>query len=203
MPNWCDNDLYIYGKGRFEIADAIASSDRVIDFEKVVPMPAELREIPTGSLTADAEVLLGWRDAESMLAWKWVKEAAITSVEELKAYLVKTYPELPGLAEKMKTLKAELGYSDWYEWSCAKWGTKWNADNGGVRYDQRTRIHLTFLTAWSPPWPIVDALSEKYPDTKFSLRYYECGMGFKGWYARKGAKVLGDVHERYRGRRGG
>lgn len=202
MPNWCDNDLYIYGKRRVEIADAIAGSDRVIDFEKIVPMPAALREIPKGSLTADAEVLLGWRNAEVMLDWTWVKEAGVTSVKDLKIYLVKTHPDLPELAEKMKALKAELGYADWYEWACAKWGTKWNVD-GGVRDDQRTRIRLTFSTAWSPPWPIVDALSEKYPETKFSLRYYECSMGFKGWYARKGAKVLGDVHEQYRGRRGG
>ena len=82
------------------------------------------------------------------------------------------------------------------------WGTKWNTD-GGYRDDQGTRIMLTFDTAWSPPIPIVDALSELYPKTKFSLRYYECGMGFKGRYAVKGGKVIAEEHGEYRGRRGG
>ena len=100
-------------------------------------------------------------------------------------------------------MKAETGYTSWYEWCCNSWGTKWNSSEG-VRDDQRTRICLTFDTAWSPPMPIVDGLSEMYPKTKFSLRYYEAGMGFKGHYAMKGGGVVAKQYtEGYRGGRGG
>lgn len=203
MPNWCDNDLYIYGKHRTEIADAIANGENVIDFEKIVPMPPGLIEIMKGSTSSDAEILLGWRDPDGMLGWDWVKAEGISDVEGLKAYLVKNNPDLPAIAEKMKALKEETGYSDWYQFAIERWGTKWNTD-GGSRDDGRTRICLTFHTAWSPPMPIVDALAKKYPKTRFSLRYYECGMGFRGHYEVKGDDVLWDDYwEDYRGNRGG
>lgn len=203
MPNWCENDRYIYGARRGEIADAIQGSEGVIDFEKIVPMPAELKETTKGSVSSEAEILLGWSTGSNMLDWAWVKDAGVTTIEELKAYLVKRTPELPAIAEKMRALREQTGYSDWYEWSVANWGTKWNVA-GGDHVDRGSRIRLTFSTAWSPPKPIVMALSEKYPTSKFSLRFYECGMGFKGHYAVKGGRVLADAWDNaYRGRRGG
>jgi hypothetical protein len=203
MPNWCENDLYIYGGRRHDIVEAIRGDEAVIDFEKIIPMPDGLKETTKGSRSSEAEVLLGWSTGADMLNWAWVKEAGVTTIEELKAHLVKRNPELPAIAENMKALKEQTGYADWYEWSVNNWGTKWNATEG-MCYAQRTRIRLTFWTAWSPPVPIVEALSEKYPTTKFSLRFYECGVGFKGHYAMKGGKVLADVwNDSYRGRRGG
>ena len=203
MPNWCENDLYIYGKHRVEIADAIANGENVIDFEKIVPMPAGLKGTTKGSVSADAEVLLGWSDGSRMLDWDWVKAEGVTNIEELKEFLVKKNPKLPEIAEKMKAIKEETGYSDWYDWAIDHWGTKWNTDCG-IRADGKTRICLTFSTAWSPPQKIVDALALKYPKTRFSLRYYECGVGFRGHYEVKGDDVLwDDFWDNYRGSRGG
>lgn len=51
----------------------------------------------------------------------------------------------------------KYGYDTWYDWSCANWGTKWNA------YDTCININtneIFFNTAWSCPLPILDKLAE-------------------------------------------
>ena len=60
----------------------------------------------------------------------------------------------------------------WYQWNIARWGTKWNA------YDQEvTEGKLRFDTAWSHPYPVVEALSKKHPDTKFEVKYADEDLG--------------------------
>lgn len=48
------------------------------------------------------------------------------------------------------------GYDTWYDWSCAKWGTKWNACDTYME----TECTLGFNTAWSCPLPVLDKLAE-------------------------------------------
>ena len=47
---------------------------------------------------------------------------------------------------------------NWYEWNLDNWGTKWNANGSEVMNGDRF-ICLSFNTAWSPPGPVIDALS--------------------------------------------
>jgi len=203
VPNWCSNDLYIYGKGRHEIVTAIAGKDHaVIDFDKIIPMPTILSGTVKGSTENMAAVLLGWETGSYMLDWDWVKEAGVTTLEGLKALLLKRDNTLLATAETMKQARAETGYTNWYDWCVENWGTKWNAHDGSCE-EHRTRFLLQFDTAWSPPVPVIEALSEKYPKNKFSLRYYEAGMGYKGRFAVKGGQVLENYQGEYRGRRGG
>ena len=64
---------------------------------------------------------------------------------------------------------------DWYERCIEKWGTKW------LGYDLCVgETSLQFLTAWSPPIPIIGKLAELHKDTEFRLEYHEPGMGFCG-----------------------
>lgn len=49
------------------------------------------------------------------------------------------------------------GYDTWYDWSCANWGTKWNAYDAFFDEENNT---ITFNTAWSCPLPILDKLAE-------------------------------------------
>ena len=65
---------------------------------------------------------------------------------------------------------------DSYNWAIANWGTKWTsygytADTGFK--DDR----LTFLTAWSAPHPILEKLSEMYPDIKFEHEWADEDIG--------------------------
>lgn len=47
---------------------------------------------------------------------------------------------------------------NWYSWSCEHWGTKWNAYDGLVDYDEKT---VTFSTAWSFAEPVIRELARQ------------------------------------------
>lgn len=49
------------------------------------------------------------------------------------------------------------GYDTWYDWSCANWGTKWDAYDTYI--DKENNI-IEFNTAWSCPLPVLDKLAE-------------------------------------------
>lgn len=90
-----------------------------------------------------------------------------------------------------------------YDWCIQHWGTKWNVgDTVQLRRFARS-VLFTFDTAWSPPTPIVFALSERFPGFRFSLRYWEGGVGFQGHVVCKDGEVLDEDQREYRGRRGG
>ena len=79
-----------------------------------------------------------------------------------------------------KEMIAKYGYSDWYNFCCAKWGTKWNACDVDLQLTSPTSLSISFNTAWSPPTPVIEAIAEKYPFADITLSFYEEGMGFAG-----------------------
>ena len=91
---------------------------------------------------------------------------------------------------------AKYGYSDWYNFCCAKWGTKWNASNVDLQLTSTTSVSISFDTAWSPPIPVIEAIAEKYPFADITLSFYEEGMGFAGEvFFSKGEKVYEEEQE--------
>lgn len=67
------------------------------------------------------------------------------------------------------------GCADWYSWSCAHWGTKWNAYHHREQEDDATQIE--FDTAWSAPHPVIQKLSMMYPDVKITHKWADEDMG--------------------------
>lgn len=49
------------------------------------------------------------------------------------------------------------GLNNWYDWSVANWGTKWNAQHSSLN----NKNTLWFDTAWSCPIPVLNKLAEK------------------------------------------
>jgi hypothetical protein len=93
-----------------------------------------------------------------------------------------------------------------YEWCVSNWGTKWGFyDFSPIRFGKNgDRAKVSFQTAWSPAFPLFNAMAKKFPTLTFTVRYFERGMGFKGLYKVKGDEVLADeCSENYRGNRGG
>ncbi|MBR1591709.1 MAG: hypothetical protein IJ666_01705 [Ruminococcus sp.] len=65
---------------------------------------------------------------------------------------------------------------DSYNWAIANWGTKWNS----YGYTEETDFKdgkLTFLTAWSAPHPILQKLSEMYPDIRLEHEWADEDIG--------------------------
>ena len=71
------------------------------------------------------------------------------------------------------------GYTNWYDFCNAEWGTKWDVD-AEVIMATPSQVDLAFDSAWAPPicW------YEKMLALGFEVDayYYESGMGFCGHY---------------------
>lgn len=65
---------------------------------------------------------------------------------------------------------------DSYHWCIANWGTKWNSYGytGNIFFENGK---MTFYTAWSAPHPILEKLSEMYPDIKFEHEWADEDIG--------------------------
>jgi len=98
--------------------------------------------------------------------------------EDALSAIVDKYVRKDGHGEKVFDFELVIPVGevpDWYERRVEKWGTKW------IGYDLSVgETELRFLTAWSPPIPIIGKLAELHRDTEFRLEYHEPGMGFCG-----------------------
>ncbi len=111
-----------------------------------------------------------------------MKKVGVATVEEFTAWIHEhQYKEEEDVFEQARrSIRAfeETGFADWYEWSIANWGTKWNASDFQVIKDEPGRYEFDFDTAWSPPEPIYAKLAEMFPGLCFEISGDEPGMGF-------------------------
>ena len=63
--------------------------------------------------------------------------------------------------------------TDWYNWRLSNWGTKWNAYEIEVDWDEEYKecIEINFQTAWSPPEPIYFKLDEIFGE-RISVNWF-------------------------------
>lgn len=69
------------------------------------------------------------------------------------------------------------GNNNWYDWSAANWGTKWNAYGFDPNTDYSKEKELKFLTAWSAPHPVIAKLSEMFPSVKLEHEWADEDIG--------------------------
>jgi len=67
-----------------------------------------------------------------------------------------------------------------YDWCIQNWGTKWNFSEITIEEISSHILIYEFLTAWSPPEPLVIKMSQMFPSLKFELEYREEGVDFEG-----------------------
>ena len=73
--------------------------------------------------------------------------------------------------------RERYGENNWYDWSVKNWGTKWNAYGYDETFSYTPGEPLLFLTAWSSPHPILEQLSEKYPDMEITHEWADEDIG--------------------------
>ncbi len=140
MPNWAYNNMTVESDGS-ETGDeqlrcfvnVAITEDSELTFSGHLPMPKEL-DIGNAPFA-------GIKDDESLLE-------ALAKIEN---------PETPEFTKgnllkqiKMYQNKKEFGYSSWYDWNCAKWGTKWDASQSNVSSFGNS-VQISFNTAWDLP----------------------------------------------------
>ena len=85
-------------------------------------------------------------------------------------------------------LREGKAWFNWYDWHCAKWGSKWNAHDVDVIVDfDACSLTIFYMTAWSPSIPVVQKLMSKNKSLTFRYYYYEPGMAFAGFMDSDGA----------------
>jgi hypothetical protein len=181
MPNWCSNSLTTpvngdrfwaviteiartsgkvdkYGEEDCKVTPEDFASERLIFipdlFDWFVPLPPELKDICVGGTTINGERHTHWRE---------VGEGDDRH-------------NVPVTEAELLELRIRYGAADWYDWSVARWDTKWDTTADWVADSEE----LQFDTAWVPPRGFVQRLSEQFPETTFRLAYCEGGMGFFG-----------------------
>ena len=90
----------------------------------------------------------------------------------------------------------KYGSSNWYDWKCTNWGTKWgdyeiSASEITQSYEARMNdtvdlidswhINFNYTTAWAPGEnELAYAICKQFPKLKAMIQYEEPGMAFAG-----------------------
>ena len=184
MPSWCENNVTITGEVEHveNFGHFVKGKELVFDFEKVIPMPEELKgtRSPMTIVKTQAEVDKLQKDLEEQKKNDkdgWLRSTKTVAMTEKK---VKELGEKYGYIEE-PTWDNDMNFTgykkkpiiEWHRFSNHYWGTKWNAcdtempnytkhENGKAILDYR------FNTAWSPPVGIFLALSHIFKEVHIS-----------------------------------
>lgn len=78
-------------------------------------------------------------------------------------------PQPPNIKDENECQKTEAnGMPAWWNWRLGNWGTKWEAWDFSESMDKPGVYAIYFITAWSCPLPIYEALAERFKDCTFT-----------------------------------
>ena len=177
MPNHTANNFTVTGPKAdvLRFVAQIKGNDSEIDFNKVLPIPDELRGTSSPSrIMTQEEIDKIWAE------WNKRKDEGKLSSFEMER------PMGLGITQaKYDEFILKYGYADWYDWSIFNWGTKWNAYdvtewsvNECSEYTTSATIY--YETAWSPATALWLNVSKDYPTLEFYHEFADEGGAFLG-----------------------
>lgn len=188
MPNHIVNHISLQGDPEKirSMLEAIKSDEHGIgsvDFNKIIPMPESLG-IEAGSRTDRG--LQAYRDFINVYTFArsindTAKALENIPVESEEVFLRQRTDIRRDEWELGKTAWhniREYGAPTWYDWCISNWGTKWNA----YGYSEDTIDYhdggtLYFQTAWSAPHPILEKLTQMFPDIMLEHEWADEDIG--------------------------
>ena len=92
------------------------------------------------------------------------------------------------------------GHTNWYDWSVARWGTKWDVSTEGLEFtdngDGTASISGWFDSAWAPPITAYETFCEDMDGVYIEASYHEGGMDFGGfWDSESGEEHMDGIQE--------
>lgn len=179
MPNYVTTKLTFRGSKEFveQLVNAVKTKESAFDFNKIIPMPQSLN-ITSGSYTERGMQYLLLKSKSSSIFWTNDERSFVEKMESSKNSEDEKerdyFDECLKLGRIALENIAKYGAPTWYEWCIAHWGTKWNAcdvDDNDLPYS------ITFQTAWSFPYPVIQKLSEMFPEVKIGFIFADedCG----------------------------
>jgi len=170
----------------------------VVDFNRVIPMPPEIHPGGIGHhVETVAGIALGLMRPGadgppfdlSTLVRRLNLDSANRQLTEGPMAKDLDDADFEAMVQYMRAYRKH-GHMTWYDWSIRYWGTKWNA------YDAERTFPDTvvFQTAWSAPTPVVEALSRRFPNHTFELRWADEDFGNNVGHQRyKDGEVIEDL----------
>lgn len=186
MPNNIQNRLVVTANSNEELNAflvAIKGDEKIdgeyplIDFNKIIPMPKALRDTEASSRTDDAIYYYLVKTNQTEMVSRILRYSDVYTMDR---FADKSETELNGLfaiGKKYVDIFKECGAKDWYDWSCANWGTKWNAYNTFLETIDEYSVVLSFQTAWCGVPQIIEKLTEMFPTIIFDYKYADEDMG--------------------------
>lgn len=158
MPNHVANRVIIDGNldDIKKIMNFVKGEKSPFDFNKIVPMPEtfikyDTTNHPNGRGLVVGEHTLCYDESSPVVTEELIEEYKRATEEQAERY----------------------GVVGWYNWSRAYWGTKWNCYDVVV-LDEGA---FEFNTAWSAPLPVMQALSEIFPEVIINLDWADEDAG--------------------------
>ncbi len=194
MPNYVINTIKIEGEQSIidEMMLFVKSDLSDFDFEKIIPSPESMKiesSTNTDISLAIYEFEKTGSDIRLVNYLSWAKTENITNISELCDYIKKSNRYNKELGRLAYENIIQYGCKDWYEWNCKYWGTKWNSSDSSSCGNT-----ISFQTAWSTPYPVIEELSKKYPTISFTINYADEDIGSNcGTYKLQNGNLLEDI----------
>lgn len=165
MPNWCENELHIFGKAE--------NIKHFMEANKGLPAQYKLSKWETeNGYTYPTEP-------------RFCFNALVpTPPEVIEFGYDGHYKRAKIIAEQGEA--AATGLIDGYNWNIQNWGTKWDIYRENLSLENcgweegLTEFILYFDTAWSPPIAWLTTVAPMFPDLRFEMHYEESGCFFAG-----------------------
>ena len=184
MPNYVANKLTVTTTNEELLnafLNAVESEESSFDFNKIVPMPEEIKNTEESTKVSDALYYYLWRNGKEQEIYE-----IYTFPYTNNDYSNKRKSELDvmyALGERYYNIYQKYGAVSWYYWCLNNWGTKWNASYADINTFSNGAI-IYFQTAWSGVPELIKKLSEMFPELNIEYKYadedftYNCGYGF-------------------------
>jgi len=157
MPNNVSHEVEFSGnQEKIDELFAFIKGENHIDFEKIIPLPEELKGTCSPTRIVSQEEYN-----------EWIRKR---DNNELTQYERESKPITQTMSNDFKR---KYGYDNWYDWKCNVWNTKWNA-----YYQRREGNTIFFDTAWSTPHPIFQKLSEIFPQVTINVKFADEDFGY-------------------------
>jgi hypothetical protein len=160
------------------------------DFEKIIPSPAIVYNVKESSVSEDGALLMMLRGEyggssdtmglpeTSIQSYRSDVGMPDKSMREVAAAFLQKHPEYENEGRLRLHSLLETGYTGWYSWNLANWGTKSNARWFRLISDEP--LDFRFNTPWCFPWPVFEALARDFPTLQFKCLSFEEARFFAG-----------------------
>jgi hypothetical protein len=221
MPNWCENLLDVSGTPHLvrqfmDDADRASEGSNVFSLSAFHPCPPSLSDAEESSNASIGYTVFceeqQWANQDGsdisdavaiLLEYPHVQEAGVTTLEGLRQYYRDKSPAFEIQGKLRKHNREKHGYTSWYDWCVANWGTKWDIDceNSEISTpDVDTLMAVySFESAWGPPISAICHVSSLFTGLSFTLRYAEPGCGFEGLAEFKDGHEIEEIQQAYTG----